>query len=289
MPTNILQKLNATVLTTLVLGALCFSSNQAVFAEGQQALSVGVSAVDLPNSSADAVKVEIDKGTFSDFKVGKVALTANHINFHDGTLSALVADVRDGEFDRIWVDKLLITTQAFSFDPFELMNHQRFVLDQAITGAVKVHVSEESLNNFLTHPDNIKSIEKRLAKQTGGMKLLTLSNPKLDVLSRDRVRLNLTIVFGGNLALPMEALGKLMVSEEGNLKFKDLKISSQESKLPIPVDVMSVIEKELNRMIDLKRFGKKHFRIIAQDIDFDGNVIKIDGVATFTKLEFGKR
>ena len=241
------------------------------------ALQSSVVSVDLPESYADLMRLEIVNGRFSDYSVGKMSIGAQNIDLRNGTLDSLVADLHNGEFDHLFVDTMAIHTDAFSFDTFQLLNKQRFELDRPITGTVALTLSEASLNRFIRHPRTIGKLESAIQKQTGGMKLVTFGNPSLDLYSRNRVRLSLTANFAGAATIPMEMEGKLVLADE-TLKIKDLEISSQKEKLPLPVDLVSVIETQLNNMINIRKLGGKTFAIHGKSLDMGKDAFTVNVV-----------
>jgi hypothetical protein len=84
----------------------------------------GVMALDLPDSSAQSVSLDIVKGRFSSYSVGRVTLTGSGIDFRNGTLQGLKADIAEGDFENLLVDKLSLLAPAFSFDTMQLLNNQ---------------------------------------------------------------------------------------------------------------------------------------------------------------------
>src|SRR5689334_19867822 len=65
----------------------------------------GVAVIDLPDSSAQSVTLDIVKGRFADYSVGKLSLTGSGIDFRSGTLQGLKTDIRDADFDNLMVDR----------------------------------------------------------------------------------------------------------------------------------------------------------------------------------------
>lgn len=251
------------------------------------ALKSSVVSIDLPESYADAVRLEIDNGRFSDYSVAALVLAVQNIDFRNGTLQGMAADITGGEFDYLFVDTMAIRTDAFSFDTFQLLNEQRFVLDKPITGTVRLTVSEENLTRFIKHPRTVGKLEKAISKETGGLKLITFGNPEIDLDSGNRIRLSLITYFGGELAIPMEMEGQLALNE-GTIEIQDLEVSTQKEKLPLPIDVVDVIEDELNDLIDLRDLAGKHFAIHASSLEMDRDALTVGGHAIFSRLSFGK-
>lgn len=272
----------STVATSL---AIC---NLSAFAEsGVVPINAGsVAVVDLPASSAKSIALDIEDARFASRSVGRLRLKADGIDFRNGILQALHAHMADGNFDNnIKVDEFNINTAGFSFDTMELLNHQRFVLDNPITAAVNLKISEKNLNNFFAHPKTIEKLEKALQKKTGGLKLLRFSNPTLELLGKNRVKLNVLMIAGDAVGAPLEMTGEMRVKRR-KLEFNDLEVSSGRSALP--VDIAAVFEKQLNHLIDLEKLGKHHFTIHARNVNVSKKMVEINGDAAMTRLEFGK-
>lgn len=246
----------------------------------------GVVALDLPDSSAQSMSIDIVKGRFSDYSVGRLTLTGLGIDLRDGTLQGLRADIQEGDFENLLVEKLHLDTPAFSFNTMELLNNRTFLLSQPVTARVSLQVSESALNRFLANPRTLDKVEKAIQKKTGGFKLVTFANPSLDLLSGGKVRLNVMGVVAQGLGVPMEMSGKMGI-QNGQVAITDLALSSGGNALPLPVDVAKVFQEKINEMIDFKRLGKNNFVINAQQVKLQGKTLIIDGDATLTKLQFG--
>jgi hypothetical protein len=246
----------------------------------------GVMALDIPDSSAQAVTLDILKGRFSDYSVGRIKLTGEGIDFRNGTLQGLRAEVLDGDFDNLVVDTLKIGTPAFSFDTMALLNQRTFILDQPVTANVNLILSEAGLNKFLANPKTLGKIEKAIQKKTGGLKLLTFSNPSIAMLGGDKVKLNVTGNIAEGLTVPMEMMGKLAI-RNGQVSVTNLSVSSGGNDLGLPVDVAKAFEDKINEIIDFKRIGKSNFVITADRMKLNGKHLHIEGHATLTKLQFG--
>lgn len=256
-------------------------------AEGITPLDAGaVSMVDLPNTSAKRMTLEIEDARFSSRSVGRLRLEAQGVDFRNGVLDALRATMQSGDFDNnLKVDELALITRGFSFDTFELINHQRFVLTQPVTADVHLTLSEASLNAFFANPKTLEKLENAIAKKTGGIRLVTLSNPSLALKGKDAAQMNLTVVVGQAVAAPMQLDGRLGVAN-GKLAFKNMAVTASQAALP--VDISRVIEKELNKAIDLERLGKDDFRVRAERLTFGRKLVKIEGTAALNRLSFGK-
>ncbi|MBK8190841.1 MAG: LmeA family phospholipid-binding protein [Vampirovibrionales bacterium] len=270
----------------IALSAL-FCLQGLVFAEGVTPLNAGsASMVDLPNTSAKAITLDIEDARFASRSVGRLKLEAQGVDFRNGALNSLRATMQSGYFDNnLKVDELALVTRGFSFDPMELLNHQRFLLTQPVTADVHLTLSEDNLNAFFSNPKTIEKLENAIARKTAGVKLVTLSNPSLTLRGKDAAQMNLTVVVGQAVAAPMQLDGKLGVNN-GKLAFRDLAVTASQAALP--VDVSRTIEKELNKAIDIERLGKDDFQVRAERLTFGRKLIRIDGTASLTRLSFGK-
>lgn len=246
----------------------------------------GVMALDLPDSSAQSVSLDIVKGRFSEYSVGRITLTGSGIDFRNGTLQGLTADILEGDFDSLLVDKLSLIAPAFSFDTMQLLNNRAFVLAQPVTAKVKLALSEAGLNRFISSPKTLSKIEKSIQKQTGGLKLITFSKPSLSLLAGNKVKMNVTGLVAQGLAVPLEMTGKLVI-QGGQLAITNMALSSEGSDLQLPLDVAKSFQDKLNEMIDFKRLGKNSMVITADSMKLTGKTLMIDGHATLTKLQFG--
>lgn len=246
----------------------------------------GVMALDLPNTSAQSISLDILQGRFSDYSAGRLQLTATGIDFRNGVLQALKADVTDGNFDNLLVDKLQIVTPAFSFDTMQLVNNRTFVLAKPVTAKVLVSMSETGVNRFLANPKTLEKIEKSIRKQTGGLKLVTLSNPNFALMGGGRVKVTVMSTVAQGLAIPLEMTGKLAI-KEGQLALTGLSMSSGGNNVQMPVDLASSFQSKINEMIDFRRLGKNSLVITADSMKQSGKNITVDGHATLTRLQFG--
>lgn len=246
----------------------------------------GVMALDLPDSSAQSVSLDIVKGRFSEYSVGRITLTGSGIDFRNGTLQGLSADILEGDFDSLLVDKFSLIAPAFSFDTMQLLNNRSFVLAQPVTAKVKLALSEAGLNRFISSPKTLSKIEKSIQKQTGGLKLITFSKPSLSLLAGNKVKMNVTGLVAQGLAVPLEMTGKLVI-QAGQLAITNMALSSEGSDLQLPLDVAKSFQDKLNEMIDFKRLGKNSMVITADSMKLTGKTLMIDGHATLTKLQFG--
>jgi hypothetical protein len=246
----------------------------------------GVVALDLPDSSAQSVSLDILKGRFSDYSVGRVTLTGSGIDFRNGTLQGLKADILAGDFDNLLVDKLALVAPAFSFDTMQLLNNRAFVLSQPVTAKVNLVLSEAGLNRFLANPKTLSKIEKAIQKQTGGLRLVTFSNPTFNLVGGNKIKLNVTGVVAQGLIVPLQMDGRLAI-QEGQLSIQDMRIASGGSDLALPLDVAKSFQSKINELIDFKRLGKNSMVITADSMKVSGKTLTIDGHAQLTKLQFG--
>jgi hypothetical protein len=246
----------------------------------------GAVALDLPDSSAQAITLDILKGRFADYSVGRITLTGSGMDFRNGSLQGLKADIAQGNFDNLLVDHLLLIAPGFSFDTMQLLNNRTFVLAQPVTANVNLSISEDGLNRFLANPKTMGKIEKAIQKQTGGLKLVTFSNPSLALMGGNRVKVNVTGIVAQGLAVPMEMTGHLGL-QNGQLVLQDLAIASGGNDLQLPLDVAKSFQDKINEMIDFKKLGKNSLVITADKLKFAGKTLQIEGHATLTRLQFG--
>lgn len=246
----------------------------------------GVAVIDLPDSSAQSVTLEIVKGRFADYSVGKLSIMGSGIDFRSGTLQGLKADISNADFDNLLVNRLQMVAPAFAFDTMQLLNNRTFVLNQPVNAQVNLQISEEGINRFLSNPKTLSKIEKSIQKQTGGMKLVTFSNPNLTLLGGNKVRVTVTAVVAQGLAVPLEMTGKLGI-QNGQIGLSDLNILSSGNQIQLPIDVASTFQDKINELIDFKRLGKNSLVITADSMKVTGKVLHIDGHAVLTRLQFG--
>lgn len=276
------------LLSLLSASVLCSALVSPVYS--QDALQSGVVAIDIPESRAKSVTLDIEEGQFADYAVKRMTLKARDIDFRNGSLSGMNADVQNGNFENVRFGHLQISTGPFYFNTFELLNKQRFVLDQAVTANVKLDISEADLNYFISHPNTIAKIEQAIAKKMGGLRLFSFANPSIDLQSNNRIKLMVTGMLGQNgqgLTVPMEMYGQLVL-EKGNLKIKGLKLSSENQEIPLPVNVADPFEDKLNEMINFKKLGSKYFVINGTGLNMTRDGLQVTGTAALTRLQFGK-
>ncbi|MEB3285999.1 MAG: LmeA family phospholipid-binding protein [Vampirovibrionales bacterium] len=269
---------------SLFLTTLAFLATPALAQD--QVISTGVASIDLPESHAKKVSLEIVDGSFNFYNAGKIRLEANNIDFRNGSLGGLNVNLNKGDFDNIWVDQMTINTAAFNFDTYELLNNRRFSLAQPVNGTVNLLISEAGINHFLQHPKTLDKLEKSIAKKTGGLKVITFADPKLKFIKDNQVQLDVTGIMGGSVMVPMQMVGQLAL-KNSNPVFQNLKVISENSEVPMPVDVTKVMEKQLNDMLNLQKLGKDTFVIKANSLKMKKGVLELAGNATFTRLEFG--
>lgn len=248
--------------------------------------SGGVAVIDLPDSSAQSVSLNIVKGRFSDYSVGNLTLSGSGVDFRNGTLQGLKADISNADLDNLLVDRLQLNAPAFAFDTMQLINNHTFILSQPVTAQVVLQISEDGINRFLSNPKTMSKIEKSIQKQTGGLKLVTFNNPNFVLLGGNKVKLTLTAIVAQGLAVPLEMTGKIGI-QNGQLAMTNLDIQSGENQLQLPVDVASTFQDKINEAIDFKRLGKNSLVITADSMKVSGKTLHIDGHATLTRLQFG--
>ena len=245
-----------------------------------------VAFIDLPESTAQSIILDINQARFAQQSVGRLTLNATGIDFKQGNLQKLKASMQDGNFNNMLVNELVLDSAPFHFDTFELLNHRRFILDKPVSAGVSLKISEANLNSFIRSPKTIGKLEAAVAKKTGGIKLIQFSNPTVEIPNgRSRVKLTMQVSLASALATPVEMSGILTVSG-GKLVFQQLKVVSNQVQLP--VDIAAVFEKKLNELIDVERIGRSNFSIYAQSLSIHQKTIQILGNATLSRLEFGK-
>jgi len=254
-------------------------------------LTSGTALLDLPSGSAQTITLDIDQGRFANQSVGHLKLSAKGIDFRQGTLNSLGAEIRNGLFDTIPVDLLKLDASAFSFDTLELLNHRRFVLANPVNAAVTLKISESNLNKYLASPKTIEKLEKAVARKTGNIALIRFTNPVLVLGARagkgerNRVKLTVNAQFGDLANTPLEMLGSIG-AKQGKLQFENMVLSSNGTQLP--VDVAGTFQNKLNEMIDLERLGKNNFTIKANTVNVVGHNLEVTGLAALSRLDFGQ-
>jgi|GEM_PF-2753461 len=246
----------------------------------------GVMALDLPDSSAQAITLDITKGRFSDYSVGRVIVSATGMDFKSGTLQSLKTDITDGLFENVPVQKLGINVPAFSFDTMQLLNTHTFVLTQPVNGKVSLTLTEEGINRFLNNPKTLQKIEKSITKQTGGLKLITFANPNFILMGGGKIKITVNSTVAQGLAVPLQMLGSLGI-RNGQLEVTNLTMSSSGNNVQLPVDLAGTVQTKLNELIDFKRLGKNSLVIYADTMKQTGKSLNLNGHATVTRLKFG--
>jgi hypothetical protein len=251
------------------------------------ALNMGsAKAVDLPDGEAKNIRLDIQQGRFNQESVGRLVLDAQNIDFRKGALASLKADILDGYFATLPVDKLSLQTQGFSFDTFELLNKQRFILNNPIEAKVSMMLSEKGLNKFFADPKTLERLEKAVSQKTGNLIQVTFSNPTLKLMSQNRVQFGLNVGLGNALSTPVEMLG-LLALEKGNLALTQMQMST--NGVALPFDLATLLQKKLNDLMSFEKLGKNNFVIEAQKMKVTNTAIALDGRASLNRLEFGKR
>jgi LmeA-like phospholipid-binding len=246
----------------------------------------GVMALDLPDSSAQAITLDITKGRFSDYSVGRVVVSATGMDFKSGTLQSLKTDIKDGLFENVPVEKLNIDVPGFSFDTMQLLNTHTFVLTQPVNGKVMLTLNEADINRFLANPKTIQKIEKSLQKQTGGLKLITFNNPNFVLMGGGKIKITVNSTVAQGLAVPLQMLGNLGI-RNGQLEVTNLTMSSSGNNVQFPVDLATTMQNKINELIDFKRLGKNSLVIYADTMKQTGKSLILNGHATVTRLKFG--
>lgn len=277
-----------TLLTmTLALGGALWAAPPIALGE-EDALELNVKSVDLPDSHADRFHVEVDGARFGDDSARQLAVTLRNINFREGRLGSINADISDATLGNVPVAQLHLTAGnkagGFAFDSFELLNNRRLVLSEATPATVTLEVTEDNLNRFLSSPKTLSKLEGALAKKTAGLSLVRFTNPSLDLISRDRVKMNVNMVLGEALNTPLEMVGQLDL-DDGRLQFKNMTVNSNGSTLP--VDVASILQSQMNKLIDFNKLGDKYVVIYANNMRMGRKTLLLDGTATLKRLEFG--
>jgi hypothetical protein len=160
------------------------------------------------------------------------------------------------------------------------------VLSQPVTAKVAIALSEAGVNRFLSNPKTLDKIEKAIRKQTGGIKLVTFSNPSMSLMGGGRVKVNVTGTVAQGIAVPLEMIGKLGI-QDGQLAISNLAMPSGGNNVQMPLDLASSFQSKINELIDFRRLGKNSLVITADSLKQNGKILTIDGHATLTKLQFG--
>jgi hypothetical protein len=274
------------LMTILVTGVL----NSALFllpALAMEPISAGnATVVDIPAGSAESLRFDILKGRFAEQSVDKLSMTATGIDFKQGRLQGLMADMANAQFDHLVLDAMSLKTGAFAFDPMELMNKRRFLLSQPVAGQVQIRLSESHLNQYFAHPQTLEKLEKAANKKLGNMGLIKLSNPVLTLLGKNRLKANLNLSLGGAIATPVEMIGVLNLNA-GKIVLGNVALTSNGAALPF--DLASVFTSKFNEAIDLEKLGKKTFVVSVSKLATVGKSLDLNGQVKLTKLEFGGR
>lgn len=274
------------IASSLVILTLAASVTLTGFAESMPVqLSGGTKTVDLPEGSADKISIQVKQGRFASQSVGDLKLEVDGIDYQQGALDKLHAEFREAQFDTVPVDFVQIDTGAFNFNTLELLNHRRFVLNQPTTGDVKLKITEDGLNRLFSHPKLISNLEKAVAKQTGNIKLVTFTNPSLDLLSGNKFKLNMTVNMAGAMAAPIQMDGKLSLGADGNVLFQD--ITAVTNGVPLPVEIAPLLEQQLNKLVNFRELAKKYFVINTEKLKVSDKDLMLEGKATLTKLDIG--
>jgi hypothetical protein len=244
----------------------------------------GATVTDIPAGSADSVRFDIQKGRFAEQSVDKLSLTATGIDFKQGKLQGLSANMMNAQFDALVLDAMSLTTGAFTFDPMELMNRRRFLLSQPVAGQVQIKLSEAHLNQYFSHPHTLEKLEKAANKKLGNIGLIKLSNPNLSLLGKNSLKAIMMLSLGGAVGTPVELVGNLNLNQ-GKIVLSDVNLTSNGTALPF--DLVSVFTSKFNEAIDLEKLGKKTFVVNVNKLTTVGKTLDLSGNVRLTKLEFG--
>lgn len=265
-------------------GVLAATLAISTFAEDFVLQGGSVEKKDIPSGSAKRIELTIEDGRFDEHSSGELTLLLENIDFKAGKAANLTADVRDGHFDAVLLDELHFETGAFAFDSLELMNSRRFVMKQPVNAKLYLEISEDNMQAFLSNPKTIGKLEKAIAKNTGGLRLIRFTNPVLNFEGRERFKLTLNVLLGGAALAPIDMFGKMAV-DNGRVVFKELAVGEKANQLP--VDIARVFENQLNKMFDLRDKGGSQFQITADDFDITNSRLKVDGHVRIEALELG--
>ncbi|MEM0952019.1 MAG: LmeA family phospholipid-binding protein [Cyanobacteria bacterium P01_H01_bin.74] len=248
--------------------------------------SAGIVSLDLPDSSAKEINLTIVNGRFSEYSVGNIRLTGSGIDFKEGVLDSLDAEIKTGNFDNLIVDKMTVNSPGFQFDTMQLLNSQTFVLKEPVDAEVSINISEAGINQFLASPKTLKKVESAITKQTGGIALFQFSNPVFQLLSGNKIKLDLTAVFAQGVSFPLAMRGNLDI-QAGKVVIQQLALSSADTPIELPADIAKTFESKLNELIDFQRLGKNTLVLNAETLSTSSKALKLNGHAQITRLKFG--
>jgi hypothetical protein len=273
----------------LALGCISLSLALALVAplrsHAMEPISAGSATVmDVPAGTADTVRFDIQKGRFAEQSVDKLSVVASGIDFKQGKLTGLSADMTNAQFDSLVLDAMKLTTGAFSFDPIELMNKRRFMLQKPVSGQVQLKLSEAHLNQYFNNPHTLEKLEKAANKKLGNMGLIKLGSPNLMLMGKNKLKTSMTVSLGGAVATPVDMIGTLGL-QAGNIVLQNVQLTSNGNALPF--DLGSVFTSKFNEAIDIERLGKKAFVISVNRLNTVGKTLDLGGSVQVTRLEFG--
>jgi hypothetical protein len=244
----------------------------------------GTAVIDLPSGAAETMRLEIQKGRFAEQSVERLSLMAQGIDFKQGALRQLTAELNNALFDTLPLDALKIVTGPFAFSPQELLGHRRFMLDKPVNASVQLRITEKNMNDFFSNPRLIEKLEKSIAKKTGNISLFKISNPSLTLLGKNRLRCQMNVSLAGAVSSPIEMIGLLGLKNQ-KLALQDVALTANGTSLPF--DMASTFQSRFNEAIDFERIGKKTFQIQANKLTQSGKAFDVQGQVALTRLEFG--
>lgn len=251
----------------------------------RQPIQVGsLQAVGVPEGYIESLKLELGKGRIGDYAADGMSLAIQGVDVPTGSMKGLTLNVNGGMFEMIPVDEFRLQSGAFAFDPYEFLNNRRIIVTKPVEANVSLRISEASLQKFIAHPETLSRLEAAIAKQTGGMKLITLSNPSLSLLGKDNIRIGMLVTAAGAIAAPVEMAGRLALNSNGSMVVQNLAVSS--GGAPLPVDLASSVQDRLNKLMDFQKLGKDTFSIKANTLSLKGKTLFLEGKTQMTKLEF---
>jgi len=244
-----------------------------------------ITAVDLPDAKAKIVTIELDTARFDRQSVGHLTLKANNLDLREGTLDNLNLSIKNGQFgDRLQLTYFNVITGGFAFDSFELLNHQRFILNAPVEGTVSVRLTEANLNEYLAHPKTLEKINKAIAKQTGGIQLVRLTEPHFGILPQQKLQLDINAVIGESVVLPLRLIGHIALVS-GDLQLENLSVVSEATQLPL--EVAGLLQEQLNKIISVKRFNSNDFQMSASHLETHSHELNLSGNARIAALKLG--
>ncbi|MBX2860602.1 MAG: LmeA family phospholipid-binding protein [Vampirovibrio sp.] len=243
--------------------------------------------MDVPNSKAQSISFNLHGGIFNNQKIGSLNVSVQGIDFKYGKLQKFSAHTKNSQFNFFPVDELKITTPAFKFNPIELSKNQRFIMPKPVRANITLKMSEGSLNKLVSHPTTVDKLESGVAKVTGNFRLIKFFEPKLQLSGGQNLELSLVVTFGDTFALPVKMNGQL-VHKNQNVQIENMQMATGNNKLP--KQLSKIIQDQLNKLFDLNQAGgNKDFSIKATSMRIVGKIVVVQGYASLSKLQFGKK